>query len=174
VQTNRQIARFLDERQPEPPLFPADPGRRREVEEAERWGDDVFQMVARRLVLAGGMRGRDGLSNAGGEGRLGPLLWRHERLRLAAGRSVARVFNVDEQTERELLAELPGALDRIDSWIAAGVLNGQQLNAADYMIVPSIALLTYRPDLRAEIESRPAGALADRVLPDPQTSRVAA
>jgi glutathione S-transferase len=170
VQTNREIARFLDQRQPEPPLFPADPERRREVEEAERWGDDVFQMVARRLTLAGAMRGRDGLINNAGDGRLGPLLWRHERLRLAAVRSVARLFEVDEQAERELLADLPGMLDRIDAWVSAGVLNGQQLNAADYMIVASIALLTYRPDLRVEIESRPAGALADRVLPDPLAS----
>jgi glutathione S-transferase len=171
AQTNRAIARFLDQRQPEPPLFPADAEQRREVEEAERWGDDEFQMVARRLALAAGMRGRDGLINAGGEGRLGPLLWRHDRLRLTAGRSVARLFNVDEQAEQELLADLPRMLDRIDAWVSAGVLNGQRLNAADYMIVTSIALLTYRADLRAQIESRPAGALADRVLPDPLASR---
>jgi hypothetical protein len=33
------------------------------------------------------------------------------------------------------------------------------------MIAPSLALLCYRPDLRAEIEGRPALALVDRVLP---------
>src|SRR5882757_3071052 len=41
IQTNRQIARYLDTLQPEPPLFPADPDRRREVEEAEAWANDV-------------------------------------------------------------------------------------------------------------------------------------
>src|SRR5438309_662138 len=35
ISTNHGIARFLDERHPEPPLFPADRGKRAEVEEAE-------------------------------------------------------------------------------------------------------------------------------------------
>src|SRR3954469_3147465 len=39
LSTNRQIARFLDDRHPEPPLFPADPDRRRAVEEAESWAN---------------------------------------------------------------------------------------------------------------------------------------
>src|SRR5918999_2394811 len=34
LSTNRQIARFPDDRHPEPPLFPADPERRRAVEVA--------------------------------------------------------------------------------------------------------------------------------------------
>ncbi|HVS27937.1 MAG TPA: glutathione S-transferase N-terminal domain-containing protein, partial [Solirubrobacteraceae bacterium] len=61
VQTNREIARFLERLQPDPPLFPADPERRREVEEAERWGDDVFQMTARRIALAAVLHGRDAM-----------------------------------------------------------------------------------------------------------------
>jgi glutathione S-transferase len=170
VQTNLRIARFLDQRRPDPPLFPADPDRRREVEAAEHWGDEVLQMVARRIVLAGGLRGLEGLINAGRNGRLGPLLWNSDRLRLTTARVVSRVFRADDRVERELLAELPAQLDRIDSWIAAGVLNGEQLNAADYMIAPSLALLTYRPDLRDEIESRPVGALVDRVLPEPSAA----
>jgi glutathione S-transferase len=174
VQTNLRIARFLDEHQPEPPLFPADPDERREVEAAEHWGDDVFQMVARRLVMAGAMHGRDGLVNRGGAGRLGPLLWHSDRLRHTGTKMIGRfVFNVNAQTERRMLDELPGMLDRIDAWIADGVLNGDRLTAADYMIVTSAALLKYRPDLRDEIESRPVGALVDRVLPDPARARAA-
>jgi hypothetical protein len=81
-----------------------------------------------------------------------------------------RVFDVNERTEKELLEALPGMLDRVDAWIEAGVLNGERLNAADYMIVTSLALLMYRRDLEPEIASRPAGALADRVLPEPVQS----
>jgi glutathione S-transferase len=59
------------------------------------------------------------------------------------------------------------ALDRIDAWIESGVLGGERLNAADYAIASSAALLTYRGDLRPEVEARPVGALVDRVLPAP-------
>jgi hypothetical protein len=37
ISTNRRIARFLDERHPEPALFPADADKRAAVEEAEAW-----------------------------------------------------------------------------------------------------------------------------------------
>src|ERR1044072_269719 len=49
VQNSRAIARLLDELQPEPPLFPADPERRLAVEEAERWGEERLQNVPRVL-----------------------------------------------------------------------------------------------------------------------------
>src|SRR3954469_14495414 len=49
VSTNHGIARYLDERHPHPPLLPADPQRRAEVEEAEQWANDTLQMAARRI-----------------------------------------------------------------------------------------------------------------------------
>ena len=61
-------------------------------------------------------------------------------------------------------------LDRVDGWIEAGVLNGEELNAADFMIAPSLALLSYRPDVRQEIEQRRAIELLDRLLPEPAGS----
>src|SRR3954454_23360815 len=42
ISTNHGIARFLDERHPERPLFPADPGQRAAVETAERWANEVL------------------------------------------------------------------------------------------------------------------------------------
>src|SRR3954447_2440625 len=50
VQRSLEIARALDQLQPEPPLLPADPEKRRQVEEAERWADEVLQDVPRRIV----------------------------------------------------------------------------------------------------------------------------
>src|SRR5919202_6557846 len=81
VSTNRQIARFLDARHPEPSLFPADSGRRRAVEEAERWANETLQMDARRIALAWAVRDPEGASRAGAGGRMGYLLYRHELLR---------------------------------------------------------------------------------------------
>src|SRR6201991_3038419 len=43
ISTNHGIARFLDERQPQPSLFPADPEHRAAVEEAERWANETLQ-----------------------------------------------------------------------------------------------------------------------------------
>jgi glutathione S-transferase len=168
VRTNRAIARHLEEICPEPPLFPADAERRRAVEEAEAWGDGVFQMVARRLVLAASMRSRDALFDRANSGRLGPLLWHHESMRRLGARAVARfVFAADADAEEQLRADLPAHLDRIDEWIAAGVLDGERLNAADLMIAPSLALLSYSRTALAQIEGRPAMGLMDRVLPAP-------
>ena len=164
--TNRVIARALEEIRPEPRLFPADDEHRSAVEEAERWGDEIFQMAARRVVLAANLHGRSGLLEQGASGRLGPLLWRHTTVRILASRGLAHfAFAANARAEPELLAALPEMLDRIDSWIEAGVLNGEELYAADFMIAPSLALLCYRPDVNEEIGRRPAMALTDRILP---------
>jgi glutathione S-transferase len=164
IQTNHAIARRLDELDPEPPLFPVDPAQRAKVEEAEKWADDPFQMVARRLALAGVLHGPDALYDRGRKGRLGALLWHNDRMRLCGTRMLAkRVFGANPETERQMLDEFPGQLDRIDAYIADGVLNGEQLYAADYAVAPSLAILSYRKDLRPMIDSRPAGALVDRV-----------
>jgi glutathione S-transferase len=168
VKTNRHIARFLEELRPDPPLYPADPAQRAAVEEAERWGDEVFQMTARRLLLAAAVRGGDAIIGGGGEGRLGPLLFRNDRVRAIGTKMFGRfVFSAGAQAESELVSALPEQLDQIDRLVGEGVLNGEQLYAADFMIAPSLALLTYSSDLRPEIERRPLIGLVDRVLPEP-------
>src|SRR3954447_25584858 len=73
ISTNHGIARFLDDRHPDPPLFPANPERRRAVEEAECWANDTFQMAARRIALAWGVRDPAGASRTAGDGRMGYL-----------------------------------------------------------------------------------------------------
>ena len=55
AQGTRPLARALDAIQPEPRLVPDDP----RVEEAERWGDDVLQQWARRMVIEAGIRDPD-------------------------------------------------------------------------------------------------------------------
>jgi glutathione S-transferase len=172
VQTNRAIARWLDRVRPEPPLFPHEPDRRRAVEEAEAWGDEVFQMAARRITLLGAQHGLDTLRDRANDGRLGPLLARSEPARVLNGQLAARVvFKANgQQAERQLLDELPVMLDWIDAWIAAGVLGGPEPNAADFLIAPSLALIAYRLDLRPQIEVRPAAAWLERVLPEPALS----
>ena len=168
VQTCLAISRFLDEVRPDPPLFPADPEQRERVEEAELWGDEVLQMPARRLALAAAIRGDGTMRDDGETGRLGHLLFKNRGVRKRAVPWIGRiVWEVDTDAERRMLADLPAMLDRVDAWIEAGVLNTEELNAADYMIVTSLALLTYRTDVAPQIAARPSAALVDRVLPEP-------
>jgi glutathione S-transferase len=168
VSTNRQIARFLEERHPEPSLFPADPGQRRTVEEAERWANHTLQMAARRIALAWALRDPSSAGRGGADGRMGYLLYRRALLRRLIIPMIGRlIFAAGGAAERELLADLPAMLDRIDAWIADGVLGGAQLNAADFMVAPSLALILYRPDVMPMFEGRPALELVDRLLPEP-------
>jgi glutathione S-transferase len=171
LSTNHQIARFLDDRHPEPPLFPADPDERRAVEEAERWANETLQMAARRIPLADAVREPAEMSRRTADGRMGYLLYRRALARRLIIPMIGRlVFNVHRGMDRELLADLPAMLDRIDAWIADGVLGGARLNAADFMVAPCLALMLYRPDVLPMLEGRPALELVDRLLPEPASA----
>ena len=172
VSTNHGIARFLDQHHPEPPLFPADPGRRAAVEDAERWANETLQMAARRIPGAAFVRDPASLSRSSGDGRMGYLLYKRALTRrLVVTRILSQVFATSPAADRELLAELSAMLDRIDAWIADGVLGGAELNAADFMVAPSLALILYRPDVQPMFEGRPALELVDRLLPEPARAR---
>jgi hypothetical protein len=53
----------------------------------------------------------------------------------------------------------------VDQLIAEGVLNGPELNAADFQIGASLRLLGSFEDIAPALDGRPAGELARRVLP---------
>jgi glutathione S-transferase len=168
ISTNRGIARFLDEHHPEPPLLPADLEQRVAVEDAERWANDTLQMAARRILAPAVLRDPSAFSRTAADGRMGYLLYRHALARRLIIPRIGRlVFAADPAAEHDLLAKLPAMLDRIDAWIADGVLGGAQLNAADFMVVPSLALILYRSDVLPLFEGRPALELVDRLLPEP-------
>lgn len=167
ISTNHRIARFLDDRHPEPRLFPADPEKRRAVEEAERWANETLQMEARRIALALAVRHPSVMSSATADGRMGYLLYRHALTRRLVIPLIGRLVFAVDPGGPDPIAELPPMLDRIDAWIEDGVLGGEQLNAADFMVAPSLALILYRPDALPLFEGRPALELVDRVLPEP-------
>src|SRR5207248_5805877 len=81
VSTNHRIARFLDERHPEPPLLPSDPEQRAAVEEAERWANDTLQMDARRILTGAVRRDPAAANRLGADGRLGYLLYKRALVR---------------------------------------------------------------------------------------------
>jgi glutathione S-transferase len=64
------------------------------------------------------------------------------------------------------LAGLPGKLDRIDAFVAEGILGGEQPNAADLQIGATLSVLLTIGDLVPLIEGRPAEQVARRFFDD--------
>jgi glutathione S-transferase len=163
---SRAILRRLDALVPEPALLPAGGEARTGVLRAEEWGDQVLQPIARRLVWPALARRPDALASFLEGSRLpripGPVL------RLLAPGLIAverRMNGATPDAVRADLRSLPGHLDRVDGWLADGVLGGEQPNAADLQIAPSLRLLMAIGDVRKLIEPRPAGAYALRRVP---------
>lgn len=166
IQGSMEIARHLDQVQPEPPLFPSDAGQRAKVEEAERWGDEVLQGIARRILWNGVKRDHSALGSYAEGAKLGVPTSLAVRTSAPIIALSARLNEASDENVRADLEQLPATLDRIDGWIREGVLGGVPPNAADFQIAPSMRLLMSLDDLRPAIESRPAGALATRVVPE--------
>ncbi len=166
VQGSREIARELERLRPEPALFPSDPDKRAAVEEAERFGDEELQHPIRQLLWWSMKKDKAPLRSYSEGAKLGVPI---DLAMMTAGPIVAlsaRFNEADDENVRRDLAALPELLNRVDAWIEAGVLNGEQLNAADFQIAPSLGLAMTMDDLRPSIEGRPAGELAKRVVPD--------
>jgi glutathione S-transferase len=161
-----QIAHELDRLQPEPPLYPSDPELRTAVEEAERFGDEDLQAPIRRVTWNAIKRDRSVMASFAEGARLGVPVGLAVKTGGPLVAAASRINKAGDENVRHDLAAFPGVLKRIDDWCEAGVLNGEQLNAADFQIAPSIRLAMALEDLRPSIEGRPAGELAMRVVPE--------
>lgn len=162
VQTTRAISRALDEIRPDPPLFPSDPEARRRVDDAERWGDEVFQDVPRRLMrwsAANSYAVRRWLA----EGvPLGSLLARPS----LQARLFAKQVGADDERVRAEIAGLGATLGQIEQLRADGVIGGEQPNAADFQIAGSVRALEVLGDIRPYIDDHPVMEWARGVLPE--------
>lgn len=170
IQGSRAIARAVDERWPEPRLFPTDPELRARVAEAERWGDQEFQPVPRRLFRYGVA------SNRG----LRRWVVRAQRLPapevLAAAmqplmRYYARTIEADGRSANEAgvrsdLAVLPAMLDRVDRLIGDGTLTLDPPNAATLQILITVRLLDGFEDLRELVRAHICAEPAHELFPD--------
>jgi glutathione S-transferase len=166
VQGSRPIARELDRLRPEPPLFPADPEQRAAVEEAERFGDEELQHPLRQILWWGIKKNREPLRSYSEGARLGAPLGLLMKTSAPVVALSARFNEASDENARRSLAALPALLDKVDGLVASGVVNGEQLNAADFQIAPSIGLAMTLDDLRPAIENRPAAKLARRLVPN--------
>jgi glutathione S-transferase len=168
---SRAIMRRLDELVGEPALLPArDDPSYEAVLEAERWGDEVFQGVPRRIIDVAFLRRPAAMESYAGDAKLPlPRALLRPALPLTARMMASRNKARDDSAQADIDA-LPGQLDRIDAWIADGLLGGEWPNAADLQIGSSIRLLMSIGDMRPLIEGRPAARLT-RYFP-PMTGEV--
>jgi glutathione S-transferase len=125
-----------------------------------------LQSVARRLALAGVAGDRSHLTEFLEGYRLGvptrvaaatagPAIWLERKIHKA-----------DPEACRADVARVPALIDHVDALIASDVIGGEDLNAGDFQIAPSVRLLMALDQLRPLIDGRPAAELALRVVPE--------
>jgi glutathione S-transferase len=170
VQGSREIARMLDELWPDPPLYPGDPGLRKQVEAAERWGDEQLQPVPRRIARFGATRNLE-LRRWGAHSAQMPAPALLARLSVPAARYFARTVESDGRRATEAgiradLEALPGLLDHADRLFAEGILQTDPPNAATLQVLSSIRLLDGHADLHDAIADRPSVRAARQLFPD--------
>jgi glutathione S-transferase len=155
------ILERLEQLAPEPSLYPSDLGD--VVVAAERWGDDELQDLGRRLPWGalhfrpeamGTFAGGDALDPPGTDFamRYVHASWKYHHI------TAVRLA--------EDLAGLPAKLDRVDAYVAEGVLAGAEPNAADLQIGATLAVLLTVGDVRPLIEARPAVQVARKWFAD--------
>jgi glutathione S-transferase len=163
---SRKIMRALDERYPDPPLFPANDVARAYVERAEQWGEEVLQPLARRVTWAALRRAPQAMRSY----LAGAKLALPEGMAMLGApvvmRIAVRINGATDENVRADLMHLDSHLKRADDWIADGVIGGEQANAADLQIGSSIRLMQTLGDLAPRLDGRPVGELARRWFPD--------
>jgi glutathione S-transferase len=159
---SRAIMHRLDELQPEPPLYPSDPDTRARVEEADRWGDETLQSLARRLAWWTLRASPRASISYGADSNLPLPDFAAAGLTPVVARIEWRINDVSDEAVAQDLRDLPRHLDRVDGWIADGTLVADPPNAPALQIGASIALLNTIADVRPLLAGRPALELARR------------
>jgi glutathione S-transferase len=173
IQGSRQIARALDERWPEPPLFPADPALRARVEEAERWGEEQLQPIPRRLFRYGVARNP----------QLRQWVVRAQRLPIPVITAQAirpavewylRTVEADGRRATEAgvradLTALPALLAHVDRLLDDGTLTLDPPNAAALQIMASVNLMGRFADLAELVASHACAEPARKLFPKYRT-----
>ncbi len=169
IQGTREISRELDARWPEPRLFPSDPDHRARVEDAERWGDEEFQPVPRRVFRFGvahdpelrrWMAKRQGLpAPALMAVAMQPVVAHYAKTVEADGRMGT------EAGVRADIAALPATLDRVDHLLEDGTLTLDPPNAATLQILATVRLWAAFEDLTELVHAHACAAPAMELFP---------
>ena len=163
---SREIVRALEHLVADPPLLPLDMRERHDVEEAERWGDEVLQPLARRIAWAALVRSTESMMGYAEDADL-PVP--DSLVKLTAplvARASAKFNGASDPAVRSDLINLEFHLDRADRFIERGALGGTETpNAADLQIGSGLRLLLTIEDVAQWAGSRPATQLAFKWFP---------
>lgn len=159
---SRQIMRRLDELVPEPRLYPEDP----RVEDADRWGEETLQPVARRLAWWGLRRRPAAILSFAEDSRLPFPPFVTKALTPLVAPIEWSINDISDEAVRRDLDALSEHLAKADGFIADGVIGGERPNAADLQIGSSLALLHTNEDLWPLFADRPCERLARELFPD--------
>ncbi|MGH2957382.1 MAG: glutathione S-transferase family protein [Solirubrobacterales bacterium] len=165
IQHSREISRALEQYKADPPLFPRDPKRRIEVEEAERWGEEVLQPVPRRIIRWLALH-RPAVRTAIAREAGMPAPGVAARLNAPMVHYLARKSDSSDERVKSTIRLLPALIDHVDRLIADGVIGGKEPNAADYQIATTVRSLLTLEDLAPAIEGTRAEWLARAILPE--------
>jgi glutathione S-transferase len=161
VHGSNAILERIEQLVAEPPLFPEELGDA--VAAAARWGDEELQDLGRRLPWGAlHFRPESMGTLAGGE----PLDPAGTDFAIRFVRGSWKYHGITAERLAADLADLPAKLDRIDAFVAEGVLGGERPNAADLQIGATLAVLLIVGDVRPLIEGRPSEQLARRFFDD--------
>lgn len=161
VHGSRGILARLEEIAPEPALFPepiADA-----VREAERWGDEEFQDLGRRLPFGALHFRPEAFGTFGG---VGPLDAAGTDFAISYVRGTWKYHGITATRLADDLAGLPEKIAHIDTLAADGIVDGEQPTAADLQIAATCRVLLCVGDLRPLLEGRAAERIARRWFPD--------
>jgi glutathione S-transferase len=173
IQGSRQIARALDERWPEPLLFPTEPELRACVEEAERWGEEQLQPIPRRLFRYGFARYPELRQRVVRAQRL-PIPGLTAQAIRPAVEWYARTVEADGRRATEAgvradLAALPALLDHVDQLLGDGTLTLDPPNAATLQIMATVNLMARFADLAELVASHACAPPAREIFANYRT-----
>jgi len=133
VHGSRAILARLEQLAPDPVLYPSE-----DVREAERWGDEEFQDLGRRLPWGALHFRPEAMGTFGGAG---PLDGPGTDFAIRFVRSTWKYHGISAARLQEDLAGLSAKLAHVEELAAAGVIGGQQPNAADLQIGATLRVL---------------------------------
>jgi glutathione S-transferase len=157
VHGSNAILERLEAIAPEPTLFPSD--RDAAVREAMAWGDAELQPLGRSLTW-GALHFRPESAGTFAAPGAPPLDPAGTDFAIKMIRSTWKYHHITAVRLAEDLAGLPAKLDRVDAYVADGLLAGEAPNAADLQIGSTLTVLRTVGDLRALIDGRPAEQVA--------------